>query len=476
MTAEDRAAVARESWTALRLPAAPLSSPLCEALAVLALCPALLMIAIWNGFPITFFDTGAYMLQGMGHVFVPERSAVYSLFLNYAGGATSLWRVVIAQAVLTSFVLVQFARAEALEMSAWTLFGLVAALSFFTGIAWYAGELEPDIFTGVTVLCIWLLAFRVKEMGVARSIAVLFIGAFAIASHPSHLGLGAGLAVAVVLYRIMASALRKRLDLPRARASLPAICLTLGLTTVLGANYALTQNIFVSRSGSVFVFARLLQDGFVKRYLAAECPSHVYKICQYRTQLPKLADAYLWRPNSVFTSLGRFQGSAAESERIVDGILARYPLEVAIAVVKNAGIQFGYFITGDGIEPQEWVLNTEFERFIPRQMHAYTSARQQRGEFHFLPLNIVHVSVALLSLAALGWVLLTGIRRGDWRGLVLPGFLLLALAGNALICGALSGPHGRYQSRLIWLPTFVLALTVAPRLEFSLRQPVESGT
>jgi hypothetical protein len=36
---------------------------------------------------------------------------------------------------------------------------------------------------------------------------------------------------------------------------------------------------------------------------------------------------------------------------------------------------------------------------------------------------------------------------------------LIALAGNALICGALSNPHDRYQSRLI--PLALLSIIVA---------------
>ena len=42
--------------------------------------------------------------------------------------------------------------------------------------------------------------------------------------------------------------------------------------------------------------------------------------------------------------------------------------------------------------------------------------------------------------------------------MALPGLVLVALIGNAIICGTFSNPHDRYQSRLIWLPTLVLAL------------------
>ena len=37
-----------------------------------------LSVAVWNGFPLIFYDTGAYILEGLGHVFLVERSPVYA--------------------------------------------------------------------------------------------------------------------------------------------------------------------------------------------------------------------------------------------------------------------------------------------------------------------------------------------------------------------------------------------------------------
>jgi hypothetical protein len=42
--------------------------------------------------------------------------------------------------------------------------------------------------------------------------------------------------------------------------------------------------------------------------------------------------------------------------------------------------------------------------------------------------------------------------------------VLLAVLGNAIIAGGLSGPHDRYQSRVIWLPAAILLLSLADRL------------
>jgi hypothetical protein len=41
--------------------------------------------------------------------------------------------------------------------------------------------------------------------------------------------------------------------------------------------------------------------------------------------------------------------------------------------------------------------------------------------------------------------------------------VFVALIGNAIICGVLSNPHDRYQSRVIWLPTLVVALMAVKR-------------
>lgn len=43
-------------------------------------------------------------------------------------------------------------------------------------------------------------------------------------------------------------------------------------------------------------------------------------------------------------------------------------------------------------------------------------------------------------------------------------YLLTALAGNAFICGALSNPHDRYQSRMVWIAVLAAGMALAERL------------
>ncbi len=100
------------------------------------------------------------MLQGLGHLFVAERSPIYSTFLAVSVGAISLWLVAIAQCVITAFVMTQFARAIRPQMSVWVFLGIGAALCLATGLPWYAAQIEPDCFVALVPMAVYLLAFH----------------------------------------------------------------------------------------------------------------------------------------------------------------------------------------------------------------------------------------------------------------------------------------------------------------------------
>jgi len=48
----------------------------------------------------------------------------------------------------------------------------------------------------------------------------------------------------------------------------------------------------------------------------------------------------------------------------------------------------------------------------------------------------------------------------DRRIAALAALLFVALISNAVICGVLSNPHDRYQSRLAWLAPLVVTIAV----------------
>ncbi|HWA90870.1 MAG TPA: hypothetical protein VG889_12595 [Rhizomicrobium sp.] len=456
-----------------QLPYAPLSRPGNELAAWVLLVPVLMLAAAVNGFPIIFYDTGAYVLQGFEKIFIAERSPVYSLFLAYAGGPMSLWYVALVQCAIVAFAFVAFVRAIKPQLSLWVLLLIGLVLTLATGLPWYAAQIEPDCFVAVVPMALYLLAFH--GLGWWRNALLTVCAAFATATHSSHLGLAVGLIACLAVLRVVLL-LRPKLDIARPALALPVLSCVSAFAILFACNYALTGKLFFSRAGAIFLEARMMQDGLIKPVLDADCPAAGYRICRYKDDLPARADAYLWEEKiSPFFRMGGFRKMGPESALLVHESVTRYPLSNLGWAAIDTVLQFFAYPTGDGIVPQEWVLEPEFRRTIPAQMAGYNTAYQQKGYLWFLPLNLIHVPVAFLSVVALGWLIRRAARTGDWRGATLPAFVLIALLGNAFICGVFSGPHFRYQSRIMWWPALVVILLGAKEIP-ALRQRFESVT
>jgi hypothetical protein len=466
----------------LRIPAAHISGIGAELAAIVLLAPLFLYAAWWNGFPFMFFDSGAYVLEGFRRFFVPERSPVYSLFLDYAHGRASLWYVAWAQALMTSFVIVEFARSVWPRTTLWTLLRVGAALSVLTSIAWFTGQIEPDCFTPLFILAFYPLAFKARQTGFVRALLLIAVAGLAIASHPSHLGTAAGLVLCLALVWIPTFVWRER-KFPKPNVFLPLLSVFLGVGLVLGANYTLVRKIpeikekvFLSRSGPFFLAARLMGDGVVKKTLYDLCPERPEMVlCPYKDNLPKTADNFLWGRESPFNKIGRFYGPKEEYELIVRHSVTHYPLQSLFPGLWGSVRQYFMIRTGDGVEPQIWVLRDLFYGFMPKQRQAYMDAHQQKGQIHFGAVNVAQVPVAFLAQAWLGWVLWKALKRRRWNLATLPAFALVALLGNAMVCGLFSGPHDRYQSRVAWVPVLIVLLTARTSVERALRRPAGYG-
>ncbi len=430
--------------------------PGAEAFVIAGLCLPLLMAAIWNGYPLIFYDTGGYLAQGLRGEFYVERAPVYSLFLRLSGGSISLWFSIILQALMTSYVLVQTARLTRPGLPLWALLLIGIVLCVVTGLPWYVGQIVPDSMAAVVICTAYLLGFHQARLGVWRFGLLIAMGAVAAACHSSHLGLMAGFALVLMVLRLL---MRRQEGAPnRVQPWGVILCFGLALSTLLATNYVLTRDVFVSRAGANFVFGRLLQDGIVSRLLEETCPASGYDLCAYQGRLPKTADLWLWGGGSPFLELGRFEGTRAESARMIADSLRLYPVMHVTTALRSSLVQIGMFRTGDQIEPQQWLLYNDFKRLIPAQLPAYLEARQQTREFDFTSINQIHLSFGWMGLLGLAAVLMISAMRRQrdlfWLALIFS----LGIGGNALICGALSNPHDRYQSRIMWLPPFAVML------------------
>ncbi len=407
--------------------------------------------ALWNGYPLLQWDTGGYLARWYEGYLVPSRSTVFGLYLHYGEGS-GFWLNLGIQALASLWILQLTLRVFGMARPL-RLIWLSIALILTTALPWLASMLLTDIFAGLSVLALFILVLHGERISAVEKLLLFAFTAFAAATHSATLGVLFGLCCVGWMARPF---LRRRIAI--AGLAQGSLTIVAGAAMLLAANVALSGQFAWTPGGAGVAFGRMLQDGIVARYLRDHCPKQQFKLCPYRDELPPTADDFLWG-NSMFNTLGRFQGMNDEMGYIALHSLADYPLWQAKAAIVATAEQLVHVATGEGSDV--WIPHTLgiIERYIPAQAAPMRAARQQHGGISFEAINWIHVPVALASL--LGVFALVG--RGAWRRrlddvTLLATTVSIAMLGNAFICGVISGPHDRYGARLVWIATFTVLI------------------
>lgn len=427
------------------------------------LIAALLLIwpAFWNGFPLVFADTGTYLGQALLHYLGWDRPPFYSFFLLLTHWRASLWLPIFAQGLLMAHLLGLVLRALGRqERAALPLAAL--ALAVLTPLPWFVAQLMPDFFAGVTVLALWLLGFRLAVLSVGERVYLLALAIFAVAVHQSHLPLALGLALSGSTMLAWRRGWRQAWQ-PTLRMAIPALVAAVAL---VGVNAIGRGKASLSPYGMVFLATRIIYDGPGMAVARAQCPGVGWKLCDVLDQLPGWHNGFLWNDDSPLqNALVGAEAWAPEARDIVLTTLLARPGEVLQAALHNTLEQLSLFSIGDGLEPWPPPHGPQplVARFFPQEMRALDHGRQQQGRLladarQWVPLHTMAVvlgTAGLLALLLLRW------HRLPAPTTALAVLVLLAILGNAGIAGALSGPAGRYQARIIWLLPFVSGVLVA---------------
>ncbi|NVO16506.1 MAG: hypothetical protein HXX10_20965 [Rhodoplanes sp.] len=424
--------------------------------------------ALWNGFPLIYADTGGYLMRPVTGTLSIGRSALYGSFL-LAGMPLDFWPVVIVQAGITAWLIVTVMRliAGARPLAA-VLVGL--ALAILTALPWYAAQLMPDVMAGWAVLALVLLVVRPDALPRWQAVLLAAVVAVAIAAHMGTLALCIGLLGCVTAYGVAAHLVRRTVPLPRPKLGTAAAAVAAGLLLAPLSNLALTGHFAFTPGGSSFLFGRLVQDGIVGRYLDQHCPDPAISLCPYRDKLPATADEWLWTHASPLYRLGNWQGYGDESARIAAATLRLYPLDHLAAAARATAGQLVLFRTTLAVSPGDNAdaLDALGRLLPPDALARFHDARQQREKPDVAALNLVHVPAAVLAVMVTLYGIAGGRRRVPVPTRLLCGAVLLALLGNAAVCGVFSNPNDRYQSRLIWLAVLAAGVMLSAR-------PRESG-
>jgi hypothetical protein len=422
-----------------------------------------LLPALYNGFPLVFPDTPTYLIG----INSSSRSAYYNIYNWIFDMKVSPWPGVVLQSLIVSWTIGQFASALFDIVDFPRMFLLVVFLTVGTSLPWFVSWIMPDIFTALMIIALVLLCFAEDRLPkLSKIILVMLIGA-ALGFHQANLP--------VALWMFPALGFCALLGWRPSRPFLhgffaTGIGLTLGVVALLAMNLVSSQSqVGLSRGGSVFLLARMLEDGTALSYLEQTCPRRHFAVCadlnelkSYNSLHPQsLSSYFLW--DGPLEKLGGFPGEEAEASAIVRGTLLSYAPAQLRASVNNGWRQLLFFSTGSDIfsfskqfprvafTPRDPMLTAILLRFGPAVYEKYRHSEQSRNNLDFSLISPIDtVVVVVSSFLLIGFLIFPRAKNQPWSFYATI-MMTTMVVGNAFTLGALSGPFARYQGRVIWL-------------------------
>jgi hypothetical protein len=438
-------------------------------LAIAAAAALLLWPAVWNGYPIVFADTGTYLSQAIHRYAGWDRPVFYSVFMLPLHATVTVWPVVVVQALLAVWVLWLVCRVLLPGISKIALIGGAAALAVGTWLPWIVSELTPDVFTPLLILVVCLLAWTPERLSRRERVVLMGLAAFMIASQLSSLPLACVLlpVLGCLSRRFAGTVLENGEPDPGLRQTLRRWMLViappaLALLGLCSANLVAHGRFAVSPFGNVFLLARVIYDGPGMAALRRDCPAAHWRLCPLLDSFPPTSDEFLWAPDNPVNRAGGAKLVSRDADAIIRAAVVADPKGEAHAALFNTLEQLGRFASGDGLNPWPTQVSAWIEHDFPAwEAAAYVSARQQAGSLSVPDrLASLHTVLGLAGVASCVLLLPAAIaRRVACAGFLLA--VLIALPLAAAITGGLSAPHERYQSRIMWLPPFVAAVSLA---------------
>jgi hypothetical protein len=463
--------------------------PIAEAAAAGAPAPRLSLVLLgavllsWpsalNWHPYLFWDSYGYFLQGEAYARLiaaragllpppPEvgpgwigaaarmlardpaiRSPSFSLLFYALAAGGGFWLVAALNAFVAAATL-ELASARLFRLSPPRRLAVLLVLAATSSLPWFASYLMPDLHAGLLVLAAATLVFARERLRGGERAALLLLWLLSATFHSSHL--------------LLAAALTGLAPWLSPRGSRRAILLRLGpalagaLALLLAAGWLGFGRPTPTAQAPPFLLARSWEDGPARVYLEAACGrGEGWAICPHLATLPPTAQGFLWDPEHSYWAMDLATRAAVRAQEgaILARAVAARPLPQAWASLRNGALQLGRFGLDDLVVGRGAAVTARDYTFL--YLPEAPAARWGLGGFSAL----IYAATAASLAALLARLVL---RRGGRRSLRLAVFVLAGIVLNAAVCGALSGPHDRYQARVAWLvPLLATGLLLQPR-------------
>jgi hypothetical protein len=426
--------------------------------AVLAGALILTWPSLYNGFPLLYPDSMAYLDAGrmvlrvlFQHGVPPQsylRSLIYGLSILPLHWNVTPWGIVVLNALVTSYIIWLVVRSILPRRTVMNYLALIVPLSLFTSLGWFVGWVMPDILGPVLYLSIYLLVFAYEDLSRAELFAVILIAWWSVCSHITHLPLAAGLCV----FLITILAFEHQLTRGRLRAiGGVAMIILASLAAQIVINTFYYGKPSLNGQRPPFLMARVIADGPGRSYLQQQCGKVQLSICARIDQLSDDSNQVLWAKKGLWktSSPAQQQQLRTEETPFILGTLREYPKRMLRIAVRNFWWQLRSLRSSS--RPGPFVLET-IDQVLPGARPRFLRSRQAQRSLHdafFASVQgwTVMASVVLVT----AWIVLTLREQRSLRLAGLAAVILFSVCANAAVTGILSDVEGRYQSRVIWL-------------------------
>lgn len=435
-------------------------------LSILLSACGLLIPAIYNGFPLVYSDTGAYIASGFQGTVPGDRPISYGLFLRHSSLATSLWFTVLTQALLLSvFVYRLFCKIWSEPKTRWWAFLLgMMVLIVSSSASYFASMLLADISCSLSLFLLFFLLFdspKNKWFFALLLVGYLFLSSMHLANVYGHLVVVFGVGILKLLRRDFLMTLAWRKWVIGSAIVLLNFLFLPTLHSYYGGGFVATKN------GHLFISARNIESGAMKMVLDDKCGSEEFALCAYKDSLPNNGSDFLWLPESVLYKIGGWNEHADEYKKLNGYVFSepKYLMQFLKHYYRVASFHFFEHKIGEELiplglqSPPGWEIESNFKEELPRFLNAKQAQDFYGGKFEGI--NIWISWVLIFSLIVILAELLFG--QSNFYLVAFTWLSIFMYVGNFFaVCVASSG--SRYNSRLDWLLVLVAILTLFSRI------------
>lgn len=418
--------------------------------AIVVLC--FLSPALYNGFPLVFSDSGAYIFSGLEGFLPEDRPMFYGLWIWMSSLGTSLWWTIIFQSIALSFVFINTCH-DFFQIKMPNTVILAMLLSAFTGVGWYCSQIMPDIWLAISFLSLLHLLFHNKLKWIFALLAIC-----GMLFHNSHIPI-----IIISLLGIFLISITRNHSF-NINWRWPLSTIAISILVLLISNGIIKDQWTPFRGGHVYVMGRLIDTGILSTYLNEKCGSKNFRICAYKDSLPPDSRNFLWDPESPLTKEGGWSKVKLEYNDIIRDALTtpKYLVRfIGQSVTGTLGQLFqndvGSGLTTDWYSSSGSPPYAAIKMHYPHQLNSYLLSRQNTNLWgQGLDFSRISFINQILLLMGIILILIPGWYSPNQNLLFLI-FLQLILA-NAFVVATFANVYDRLQGRITWI---LVALTLA---------------